>query len=217
MRLQSAIFDMDGTLLDSMPMWRSLYRDVVVSLGKEPQPDFVEQVKPLTLEEAAVYCKEAHDLPMTVEEVIDCFKAHVYEFYTTQVQAKPGLKKFLALLKMESVWMYVATATDRPLAEAALRHAGIYDYFRGLITVAEAGVGKRDPEIFERALRRLQSNKKDTVVFEDALHAIQTAKRAGFRVAAVYDPSADDDQEEIKALADYYITSYEEMFEHEFL
>jgi len=71
MRLQSAIFDMDGTLLDSMPMWRSLYRDVVVSLGKEPQPDFVEQVKPLTLEEAAVYCKEAHDLPMTVEEVID--------------------------------------------------------------------------------------------------------------------------------------------------
>jgi len=133
------------------------------------------------------------------------------------VQAKPGLKKFLALLKMEGVWMYVATATDRPLAEAALRHAGIYDYFRGLITVAEAGVGKRDPEIFERALRRLQSNKKDTVVFEDALHAIQTAKRAGFRVAAVYDPSADDDQEEIKALADYYITSYEEMFEHEFL
>ena len=213
MRLQSAIFDMDGTLLDSMPMWRNLYRSVVIDLGKEPRPDFLEQMKPLTLEEAAAYCRDVYELPMTVDEVIDVFKAKVMEFYTTQVQAKPGLKKFLSLLKMEGVWMYVATATDRPLAIAALRHAGIYDYFRGIITVAEAGAGKRDPEIFERALRRLQSNKKDTVVFEDALHAIRTAKNAGFRVAAVYDSAADDDQEEIRALADYYISSFEEMFD----
>ena len=109
--------------------------------------------------------------------------------------------------------MYVATATDRPLAEAALRHAGISDYVRGMVTVAEAGAGKESPEIFERALRRLRSHKRDTVVFEDALHAIRTAKNAGFRVAAVYDPSAEDDQEEIRASADYYIRSFEEMFD----
>ena len=109
--------------------------------------------------------------------------------------------------------MYVATATDRPLVEAALRHAGIDGYFRGIITSREAGQTKREgPEIYERAMRRLRSNKKDTVVFEDALHAVQTAKAAGFRVAAVYDPS-EPDQEELRRLADYYITSYEEMFE----
>lgn len=213
MRLQSAIFDMDGTLLDSMHMWRGMYAQVVRDMGKEPQPDFVERVKPLTLKEAAVYCKEAHDLPMTVEEVVQRFEDRISTFYRTEVQAKPGLKEFLSLLKMEGVWMYVATATDRPLAEAALRHAGIADYFRGIVTVAEAGAGKESPEIFERALRRLRSNKKDTVVFEDALHAIQTAKNAGFRVAAVYDPSAEDDQEEIRAIADYYIRSFTEMFD----
>ena len=110
--------------------------------------------------------------------------------------------------------MYVATATDRPLAEAALRHAGIDGYFRGIVTVAEAGAGKAESaEIYERAMRRLQSNKKDTVIFEDALHAIQTAKAAGFRVAAVYDASAEADQEEIRRISDYYIRSFEEMFE----
>ena len=108
--------------------------------------------------------------------------------------------------------MYVATATDRPLAEAALRCAGIEGYFRGMITSQEAGQSKREgPEIYERALRRLRSNKKDTVIFEDAIHAVRTAKAAGFRVAAVYDPS-EPAQEEMKALSDYYIESFREMF-----
>ena len=110
--------------------------------------------------------------------------------------------------------MYVATATDRHLAQAALRHAGIDGYFRGIVTSAEVPLGKEEsPEIYERAMRRLQSNKKDTVVFEDAFHAVRTAKAAGFRVAAVYDASAEADQAEIRGLADYYIRSFDEMFE----
>lgn len=114
--------------------------------------------------------------------------------------------------------MYVATATDRHLAEAALKHAGIDGYFRGLITCAEVGEGKdTSPEIYERAMRRLRSTKKDTVVFEDALHAIQTAKSAGFRVCGVYDPSAEAEQAEIAWISDYYIRSFEEMFETETL
>lgn len=108
--------------------------------------------------------------------------------------------------------MYVATATDRPLAEAALKTVGIDGFFRGMITSQEAGQSKREgPEIYERALRRLRSNKKDTVVFEDALHALRTAKAAGFRTAAVYDAS-EPDQEEMRRLSDYYIRSYKEMF-----
>ena len=183
MRLQSAIFDMDGTLLDSMPIWRDLGTSVLRGLGIEPEPETDEMLKTLSLRHGIAYCKEHYHLPQTEEELIGRVVDRVADFYQHEVQAKPGVDKFLSLLKMEGVWMYVATATDRPLAEAALRHAGIDHYFRGLITVAEVGVGKKESaEIYERAMRRLQSNKKDTVVFEDAFHAIQTAKAAGFQI-----------------------------------
>lgn len=214
MRLQSAIFDMDGTLLDSMPMWQGLGPDLLRRFGVEPAPDLRERLKAMTLRQGAAYCREAYHLDATVEELIGLLEQRVDDFYHSEVRAKPGVERFLSLLKMEGVWMYVATATDRHLAQAALRHAGIDGYFRGIVTSAEVPLGKEEsPEIYERAMRRLQSNKKDTVIFEDALHAIRTAKAAGFRVAAVYDASAQADEAEIRGLADYYIRSFDEMFE----
>ena len=213
MRLQSAIFDMDGTLLDSMFIWNDLGPGLLRRQGIEPEAELSQTLKVMTLRDGAAYCKARYHLPQSVEEVILQIEAQVADFYENHGEAKPGVQKFLSLLKMEGVWMYVATATDRHLAEAALRHAGIDRYFRGILTCTEVGQGKESPEIYERAMRRLRSNKRDTVVFEDALHAIETAKAAGFRVCGVYDDSAKDDQEAIKALADYYLTSFEEMFE----
>ena len=214
MRLQSAIFDMDGTLLDSMPIWKGLGASMLRQLGIEPAPELEEKLKTLSLRDGVAYCKDYYQLPQTVDQLVGMVFDKIHDFYCEKVQPKPGVEKFLSLLKMEGVWMYVATATDRPLAEAALRHAGIDGYFRGLITSQEVGVGKGESaEIYERAMRRLQSNKKDTVVFEDAYHAIQTAKAAGFRVAAVYDASEEANQPAIREMADYYIRSFEEMFE----
>ena len=214
MRLQSAIFDMDGTLLDTMHIWDNLGCRMLSRMGYEPEPDMQEKVMVMTLRESAEYCKNTYNMPETVEEIMDLTLAEVEDYYVNHAEAKPGVKKVLSLLKMDGVWMYVATNTERHLAEAALKHAGIRDYFRGILTCGEVGVGKKDgPEIYERCLTRLQSHKRDTVVFEDAVHAIRTAKAAGFRVCAIYDPVAEADQEEIKALSDYYIRSFEEFFE----
>ena len=133
-------------------------------------------------------------------------------FYRQEVRPKPGLEKFLSILKMEGVWMYVATATDRALSETALKTAGIDRFFRGIVTSRDAGSHKSESaEIYEMAMRRLQSNKRDTVIFEDALYAIRTAKAAGFRVAGVYDATAEQDRSEIQRISDYYIRSYEEL------
>ena len=165
MRLQSAIFDMDGTLLDSMFIWNDLGARTLRSLGIEPEPDLGEKLKVLTVRQGAAYCKDAYHMTQSVDEIVALIEAQVEDFYTHQVQAKAGVVKFLSLLKMEGVWMYVATATDRHLAEAALRCAGIDGYFRGILTCQEVGQGKDSPEIFERCMRRLRSNKKDTVIF----------------------------------------------------
>lgn len=213
MRLQSAIFDMDGTLIDSMPMWRNLLNDYLRSQGRMAKGNLWEEIRPLTLEDTAVYFREVYKLHQSEERIVAEINERIALFYQKKAQAKPGVEKFLSLLKMEGVWMYVATGTDRPFAEAGLKCAGIDGYFRGIVTCQESGAGKdKSADIFERATARLLSNKKDTIIFEDSLPAIRTAKAAGFRVAGVYDADAEDDQDEIRAISDYYIRSFEEMF-----
>ncbi len=213
MRLQSAIFDMDGTLIDSMPMWRNLLNDYLHSQGRMAKGNLWEEIRPLTLADTAVYFREVYKLNKSEAEIVEEINERIAAFYRTQAKAKPGVDKFLSLLKMEGVWMYVATGTDRPFAEAGLKCAGLDGYFRGMITCKESGAGKdKSADIFERAMVRLRSNKKDTIIFEDSLPAIRVAKAAGFRVAGVYDADCPGDQDEIQAISDYYIRSFEEMF-----
>ena len=216
MRLQSAIFDMDGTLLDSMPTWRELGPSFLREAGIEAAPEQLRALRTMTDHEVVPYLRESCGLQWSQQEIVDQIIDRMETFYSSQVRPKPGLEKFLSILKMEGVWMYVATATHRRLTEKALKTAGIDHYFRGIVTSAEAGTHKRDSaEIYEMAMRRLQSNKRDTVVFEDALYAIRTAKAAGFRVAGVYDVTEEADQPEIRRLSDYYIRSYEELVHSE--
>lgn len=207
MKLDGAIFDLDGTLLDSMFIWDTIGADYLRSLGLEPRPDLRETLRNMSLYQAACYYQQEYHVPGTAEEIMAGVNRMIEHFYVDEVQVKPGVPQFLERLKERGVRMCIATATARHLVEAALERTGIRPYFGTLFTCTEVGHGKDEPYIFHAALDFLGTEQSRTLVLEDALYAIQTAKAAGYTVAGIFDPS-EPDQEAVKALSDYYIDDY---------
>ena len=207
--LTGAIFDFDGTLLDSMFIWDTIGEDYLRTLGKEPHEDLKETFMTLTLEEAAEYYREHYKVTLSVTEIVDSINAMVERIYRTKVTLKPGVMAYLRLLKERGVKMCVATVTDRYLVEDTLERLGILHYFSEIFTCAEVGYGKDKPIIYQKALEHLGTAKEETFVFEDSLFALETAKIDGFPTVGVYDMH-ESRQEEMKRLADCYVRSFEE-------
>ena len=207
--MRGAIFDLDGTLLDSMSIWDTIGEDYLRSLGIEPRENLAETFKTFTLEESAAYYRAHYGVTLSVQEIVDGINGMIEDFYRNTVPLKKGVSDFLARLSRDGVKMCVATVTDKYLAEAALTRLNVRRYFGDIFTTAEVGCGKNHPTIYRVALNYLDTPKDKTVVFEDTLHALMTAKNDGFPVAAVYDEH-ESRQIEMKSAADYYITSFQD-------
>lgn len=205
--IKGAIFDLDGTLLDSMFIWDTIGEEYLRSLGKEPHEDLKETFMTLTLEEAAEYYREYYGVTLSVKEIVDGVNSMVEQTYRTKVTLKPGIGEYLAWLKENRVRMCVATVTDRYLVEETLDRLGVRHYFSEIFTCAEVGFGKDKPVIYQKALEHLETEKRDTYVFEDMLFALNTAKTDGFPTVGVYDRH-EAHQDELKGLADYYIFDF---------
>ena len=207
--IRGAIFDVDGTLLDSMPIWHTLGEDYLRSLGIEPRENLAEVFKTFTLMDSARYYRQHYGVTLSEEEIIAGVNALVEDFYLHRVPLKPGVADFLEEMHRRGIPMTIATATDRYLIDAALTRCGVRQYFREVLTCADVGVGKEEPKIYEVALAHLGTDKAHTWVFEDACHAAQTAKGAQFPVAAVYDPS-EKEQNGLRRSADVFIGDWRE-------
>ena len=205
--IKGAIFDLDGTLLDSMFIWDTSGEEYLRSLGKEPHEDLNETFMTLTLEEAAEYYREHYGVTLSVKEIVDGINAMVEQTYRTKVTLKPGISEYLAWLKENGVRMCVATVTDRYLVEETLERLGVRHYFSEIFTCAEVGFGKDKPIIYQKALEHLGTEKSDTYVFEDLPFALNTAKTDGFPTVGVYDRH-EAHQDELKELADYYVLDF---------
>lgn len=211
MKVKGAIFDMDGTLIDSMPIWDDLSYNLLKANGIEPKRDLREKVSSMYLRESSQYVIDEYGLDMTVDEVINHIDSMVRDFYLNSVPPKEDVKPFLERMKAAGVKMCVATATQRDFAVPALERNGMLDYFDTILTCEEVGSNKQSPLVFERALELLGTKKEETLVFEDSLHAIKTAVNAGFPVAAIYDKSSQKNAETIKSLSSYYFYRYSEL------
>ena len=205
--IKGAIFDMDGTILDSMFIWDTIAEDYLISLGVKPKENLNEIFKTFTLEQSAEYYRDNYGVTMSVSEIKDGINNMVENIYRETVTLKSGVKDFLLRLKASGVKMCIATVTDRHIAEAVLRRLGVDEYFSEIFVCSEVGFNKESPHIYRCALEYLKTKKEETVVFEDVLHALTTAKNDGFMVAAVYDEH-ETNQKAIKEIADYYIKDF---------
>ena len=205
--LKGAIFDFDGTLVDSMFIWDTIGEDYLRTLGKEPHEDLKETFMTLTLEEAAEYYRTHYGVTLSVKEIVDGVNTMVEGIYRTRVALKQGVADFLAQLKENGTRMCIATVTDRYLVEETLDRLGILQYFSEIFTCAEVGYGKDKPIIYRKALEHLGTTKNETYVFEDSLFALKTAKADGFTTVGVYDRH-ENRQDNLKNLADYYIVDF---------
>lgn len=204
MKIRGAIFDVDGTLLDSMSVWDTIGADYLRAIGYEPRENLNRVFKNMSLYQAARYYQTEYGVALGVDEIMSGVNAMLEEYYRFKAPLKPGAAELLEQLRIKGVKLCIATATDRYLVEAALERCGVLSCFGEIFTCNGVGHGKDEPHIFEAALRFLETQKSETIVFEDALYAIRTAKEAGFPVAAVYD-GHEAAQDEIRALADVYL------------
>ena len=205
--LKGAIFDLDGTLFDSMFIWDTAGEVYLRSIGIEPREDLQKVLKPMSLLQSATYIREKYGVLLTVEEIMDGINRTVEDFYFHTVQPKEGVVVFLEQMKKQGVKMCIATATDRYQAQAALNRCGMEAFFSEIFTCTDVGHGKDEPFIFEKALEYLGTTKADTVVFEDAYHAAKTAKADGFITVAVYD-SYETKQAELHCVSDCFIEAF---------
>ena len=205
--IKAVIFDLDGTLLDSMYIWDTIAEDYLTSIGVNAKPGLCEAVNTLMMEDSAEYIKKEYNLPYSPQEIFEAINKMVEDFYFNTTQLKEGVTDFLNLLQSKNIRMCIATASERYVVEAALKRCGIFDYFEKIFTCSEVGYSKTTPHIFNEALQYLQTDKSETLVFEDALFAARTAKNAGFKVCGVFDKS-EKSVEELKNTVDFYITNF---------
>lgn len=204
MQIDGAIFDLDGTILDSMPAWDNIAGRYLTAHGVTPQPDLDETFNALSPVEAAGWLRESYHLADAIPQIVRGLNEIMRVPYYEQVQPKPGAPELLHELRASGVRLCMATATDRHLVEAALHRLELIGCFDAIFTCSEAGAGKTQPVIFQKALAFLGTKPERTVVFEDAVYAMRTAKSIGLPIAAVFDGKEAAHQEEIRSLADWY-------------
>ena len=184
-----AIFDMDGTLVDSMPFWSRLTEEYLETMQLPPEVllDLREQVAGMSMQESAALFRAVLALDKSTEmiqlEMGDLMDHH----YQNDIPLRPGIQEFLDKLRDEGVAMCVATLTPAPLAQACLERLGIAEYFAFILTSDDVGAGKDQPDIFLQAAWEFGVYPPDTVVFEDATYAARAAKEAGCVVVGIFE------------------------------
>lgn len=213
---KGAIFDLDGTVLNSMGLWRKVDELFFTSRNMPIPEGYIQAISPLGTVGAAHYTKNTYNIEESIEEIIEEWQFTAKREYAENVTLKPHAKEYILHLKEQGFHLAVATASDPEMFGECLKKYGLSDVFDFFITVNEAGKGKGEPDIYLKAAERMGIKPHECMVFEDILTAIKSAKSADFYCVAMYDESSKNDKEEIEKIADKFITDFEEMYKSSF-
>lgn len=210
--IEGAIFDLDGTILDSMSIWDNAAEMFLSRMGIEAEAGLGKIMFSMSMIEGAEFLNNRYGLDMDADAILMGINYTIENFYYYQVQLKEGVEQFLKDMKQAGIKMVAATSSDRQVVERALKRLNVRNYFDRIFTCTEIGAGKVKPDIYLAAAEYMGTFPKDTWVFEDALHAIRTAKNAGFRTVGVYDASSMENLEEIKVISDIYLEKLDNFY-----
>lgn len=215
---EAVIFDLDGTLVDSMWMWKSIDIEYLSGFNIELPDDLQESIEGKSFSETACYFKERFNLPVSIEQIKKTWNEMSYDIYKNRVELKKGVGEFLEYLKAHNIKMGIATSNSRELATCVLEEKGIIDYFGVIVTGCDVNAGKPNPDVYLKAAEVLNVKPEKCLVFEDVPQGIMAGKNADMTTCAVEDEYSAGLKDEKIRLADYYIKDYyeaERLFEKE--
>lgn len=208
---KAVIFDLDGTLVDSMGIWREMDIEYLSRFQIELPETLQSEIEGMSFHETAAYFKKKFSIKDSIEEITKAWNEMAAYKYTHEVPLKKGVREFLQLCKEKNLKIGIASSNSQELVECVLKAHGIETYFDAICTSCQGERGKPSPDIYLKAANELGIDSADCLVFEDIIHGIQAGIAAGMKVCAVDDVYSRHQKEEKKKLADYFIQDYLEI------
>lgn len=208
---KAVLFDLDGTLVDSMWVWRNIDIDFLSAIGQELPADLQKCIEGMSFTETAEYFKKRFSIDDDVEDIKKKWNQMAYDKYTSEVKLKKGAKEFLARLKSDGIRIGIASSNSVTLIEGALKTEGVLEYFDAITTGCEAGAGKPAPDIYLLAAKKVGIAPSECLVFEDIPMGIMAGNSAGMTTVAVEDDYSHGMRKEKERLAKYFIEDYTEI------
>lgn len=210
-RIKAVIFDLDGTLVDSMGLWKDIDIEFLSARGIPYNDNLQEEIEGMSFTETAIFFQERYRLEESVEELKVIWNGMAKHKYRYEVLPKPGAIDFLKYLKAQGIKMGIATSNSEELIQAVNEAWHFDTYMDCIVTSCSVNKGKPAPDVYLEAARQLGVEPKDCLVFEDIVKGIEAGKNAGMKVCGVEDSYSVHQREEKKKISDYYIETYDDI------
>lgn len=210
--IDAVIFDLDGSLVDSMWMWQEIDIEYLGRFGIPLPADLQAEIEGMSFSETAVYFKERFEIPDSLEQMKADWNQMAWDKYTNEVPLKPGISEFLSGCKENGIKLGIATSNSRELVDNIARVHHLENYFSCIMTACEVAHGKPAPDIYLAVAKKLGVSPEKCLVFEDIIPGIMAGKNAGMKVCAVEDEYSVHDRQAKQELANYYIEDFHGLF-----